>query len=325
MWQDLALRWRQHLERETGLADSTISSYEGDALAWAAWAQRQRIHTPEEVTAADVKEWRDAREQGAGRAPATVNRRLVSLALLLDFAGRQANNPARKVEQLQDADSEDGRALSRNEWNAVRRQAEKAGALATALADLFRFAGPRVGEVGPQEAPADPPLLLGDLTISARAGELRIRKGKGGKRRTVPLVLEAREPLRDYIRGDRALKVDAWAAKRRLTEAQRSWWSSEQAPVFLGERGPLTVRGIRHIVAGLGRDAGLDYTLGPHDLRATFITALLDPSKYGLNREPVPLTVAQRLAGHADISTTARYARPSQDDLARWMGNDLAI
>jgi len=72
-------------------------------------------------------------------------------------------------------------------------------------------------------------------------------------------------------------------------------------------------------VARLGRDARLPYVLGPHDLRATFLTNLVDPHKYGSKREPMPLHVAARMVGHASVDTTARYAAPSLDDLARWM------
>lgn len=317
--------FRRHLEEDTGLAAKTVAAYVADVEVWAAWAGRQGIAGPDQVTAQDVREYRDARERGAGKAVATANRRLTSLALLLDHAGRTGDaNPARRVDHLEDVEHDDGRALTRNEWNAVRRQADLAGPLAEALAALLRYAGPRVGEIAPDAAGDQVPLLLGDLKLGSRSGELRIRRGKGRKQRSVPLVVEAREPLERYIYGERRQRLDAWSRRRGWTEAQRAWWENDQAPVFIGERGPLTIRGIRHLVAGLGERARLEYPLGPHDLRATFITALLDPAKYGLVREAVPITVVARLAGHADISTTARYARPAQDDLLRWMQGDQA-
>jgi integrase len=86
-------------------------------------------------------------------------------------------------------------ALSKTEWNAVRRCAEHAArrdhGLAFALATLFRYAGPRVSEVAALQIP--------DIQISARRGLLIIRRGKGLKHREVPLMQEAREPLEAYL------------------------------------------------------------------------------------------------------------------------------
>lgn len=86
-------------------------------------------------------------------------------------------------------------ALSKTEWNAVRRCAEhlvrRAHGLALALASLFRYAGPRVSEVAALQIP--------DVQVSAWRGVLIIRRGKGLKHREVPLVQEAREPLDAYL------------------------------------------------------------------------------------------------------------------------------
>ena len=75
-------------------------------------------------------------------------------------------------------------ALSKTEWNAVRRCAEAVArrdhGLALALATLFRYAGLRVSEVAALQIP--------DVQISARRGLLIIRRGKGLKHREIPLV-----------------------------------------------------------------------------------------------------------------------------------------
>ena len=319
IWVDTIDSWAADMITETALSERTIRAYLADAEAFARWAEAQGIDGPDHLTTADVREWRDS--GAAGRAPSTVNRRLVSVALLLDHAGRTGrSNPARRVPRLADvAPSDEGRALTLSEWRAVRRAAEAAGQLEAALVALLRYAGPRVGEIAPETAHDPCPLLLGDITIGPRSGEVVIRRGKGAKRRRVPLVLEAREALTAYLEGDRRKRLDAWVIRGRLPAAQRAWWDGPSAPVIIGERGPLTVRGVRHIVERLGREARLPFTLGPHDLRATFITGLVDPDKYRLRKEPMPLHVAARLAGHASVDTTARYAAPSLDDLARWM------
>ena len=52
-----------------------------------------------DVTVQDIREYRDYL-MAAGRAPATVNRALVSLSLFLSACGRSADNPVRKVERV---------------------------------------------------------------------------------------------------------------------------------------------------------------------------------------------------------------------------------
>jgi len=211
-------------------------------------------------------------------------------------------------------------ALSKTEWNAVRRCAEQRvrrdHGLALALATLFRYAGPRVSEVAALQIP--------DVQVSARRGLLIIRRGKGLKHREVPLVQETREPLDAYF-NHREHLAEYWrerAMERR--EAVASWSTWPDGHLFLGQRGPLNERGIREIIAKLGLAAKLPSPLGPHDLRHTFAKSLLDPAAYGLDRPPMPLPAIQQLLGHADIATTTIYTRVSADDLARMMGMSKA-
>src|SRR5258708_20208489 len=110
-------------------------------------------------------------------------------------------------------------ALSKTEWNSVRRCAEQATrrdhGLAFALATLFRYAGPRVSEVAALQIP--------DVQISARRGLLIIRRGKGLKHREIPLVQEAREPLPAYF-NHREHLAEHWRERPRVQgETIASW------------------------------------------------------------------------------------------------------
>jgi site-specific recombinase XerD len=207
-------------------------------------------------------------------------------------------------------------ALSKTEWNAVRRCAEQRvrrdHGLALALATVFRYAGPRVSEVAALQIP--------DVQVSARRGLLIIRRGKGLKHREVPLVQEAREPLDAYF-NHREHLAEYWRERATVDGSVVASWSRwPDGHLFLGQRGPLNERGIREIIAKLGQVAKLPSPLGPHDLRHTFAKSLLDPTAYGLDRPPMPLPAIQQLLGHADIATTTIYTRVSADDLARMMG-----
>lgn len=240
--------------------------------------------------------------------------------LSLFFDTLDSTNPFRNVTMI-DVVEPAPVALSRTEWNAVRRCAEQLvrrdHGLALALATLFRYAGPRVSEVAALQIP--------DARVSVRRGLLIIRRGKGLKHREIPLVQEAREPLDAYFKHREHL-AEHWRERAVIPgEAVAAWSNWPDGHLFLGQRGPLAERGIREIIAKLGQTAKLPSPLGPHDLRHTFAKSLLDPTAYGLDRPPMPLPAIQQLLGHADIATMTIYIRVSADDLARMMGTSESL
>jgi site-specific recombinase XerD len=114
------------------------------------------------------------------------------------------------------------------------------------------------------------------------AGTMRVR-GKGNKVRLVPVVRGAAAALQDWllIRG------------------------REPGPLFhgVGNRnrgGPLTTQAIWKMVQTRAQAAGIP-ALSPHDFRRTFVSDLLDRG--------ADIVTVQKLAGHANVSTTARYDR----------------
>ncbi len=127
------------------------------------------------------------------------------------------------------------------------------------------------------------------MQISARRGLLIIRRGKGLKHREIPLIQEAREPLDTYFT-HRQQVAERWRERARVQGEPVAFWSRwPDGHLFLGQRGPLTERGIREIIAKLGQAAKLPSPLGPHDLRHTFAKSLLDLAAYGLDRQAMPL------------------------------------
>ena len=274
MWHKIAV-WQEKLAHRPDLSAKTIALYTQDARRFATWLQSEHPGLKAtEITPIDAKTYRD--HLLAKRfAPTTINRALISLMLFFDTI--DGTNPFRHLTMIEVVEPAPA-ALSKTEWNAVRRCAEQRvrrdHGLALALATLFRYAGPRVSEVAALQIP--------DVQVSARRGLLIIRRGKGLKHREVPLVQEAREPLDAYFNYREHL-AEYWrerAMKRR--EAVTSWSTWPDGHLFLGQRGPLNERGIREIIAKLGQAARLPSPLGPHDLRYTFAKSLLDPAAYGL-------------------------------------------
>jgi site-specific recombinase XerD len=120
------------------------------------------------------------------------------------------------------------------------------------------------------------------VTIRERSGQVEVRQGKGGRRRVVPLTLTARQAL------------------------QR--WRDTQGPVSTTARVfPLTPRAVQKALARYSRQEGLERPVMPHMLRHTFAKHLVDAG--------VSLDRVAALAGHASLSTTALYTRPTQADL----------
>jgi integrase/recombinase XerC len=117
--------------------------------------------------------------------------------------------------------------------------------------------------------------------------------GKGSKERIVPFGWAAKEALEDY-----ALE-------------QRKKWNSPckgAAAVFLSNRGGrITTRSVARIVEKRLRQAGIAVKLGPHGLRHTFATHLLNGG--------ADLRVIQEMLGHASLSTTQRYTHLNLDQL----------
>lgn len=316
MWNEIA-SWQEKLNLRPDISVKTIALYTQDARRFATWLQQEHPGLKAtEITSTDAKTYRD-HLLAKRYAPTTINRALISLMLFFDTV--EGTNPFRNLTMI-DIVEPAPVALSKTEWNAVRRCAEQAvrrdHGLAFALATLFRYAGPRVSEVVALQIP--------DVQVSARRGLLIIRRGKGLKHREILLIQEARDPLDAYFKYREHL-AEYWRERATVQgEVVASWSRWPDGHLFLGQRGPLTERGIREIIAKLGQAAKLASPLGPHDLRHTFAKALLDPAAYGLDRQPLPLPAIQQLLGHADIATATIYTRVSSDDLARMMGTSEA-
>lgn len=126
-------------------------------------------------------------------------------------------------------------------------------------------------------------LTWADVTLLPRSGKAAIRKGKGDKARVVPLNTH----VRDALDGVRPAIVEG--------------------PIFRGKRGPYTDRGIRNLLAVLGRRADVSH-VHPHRFRHDAARRLV---------EAVDLPTVATLLGHNRLDTVRIYAQPDQAALER--------
>jgi integrase/recombinase XerC len=151
-----------------------------------------------------------------------------------------------------------------------------------AVLEVFYSTGVRVSEL----------VGLSWADIDFQLGIIRV-VGKGSKERIVPIGDIALAALRDYA------------------QEQRKKWNLSckgETPVFLNNRGErITARSVARIVEKHLKQAGIQIQMGPHGLRHSFATHLLNSG--------ADLRVIQELLGHASLSTTQRYTHLNLDQL----------
>lgn len=151
-----------------------------------------------------------------------------------------------------------------------------------AMLELLYSSGVRVSEFTALE--------LGDIDLVA--AELRVRQGKGGKPRVVPLGRAACLWVGRYLRDVRPTLVR----------------STGQLAIFLSREGcRWSRRTIAQLMRGLALQAGIRTPLTAHTLRHTFATHML--------RGKASLRHLQEMLGHAKLSTTQVYTKVDISDL----------
>jgi integrase/recombinase XerC len=151
-----------------------------------------------------------------------------------------------------------------------------------AILEVFYSTGIRVAEL----------VGLNWSDVDFQLGIVRV-VGKGSKERIVPIGEVALQSLRDYGQ-----------------ELRQEWKlpCTGANAVFLNRRGArITTRSVARIVEKHLREAGIAIKMGPHGLRHTFATHLLNGG--------ADLRVIQEMLGHASLSTTQRYTHLNLDQL----------
>lgn len=137
-------------------------------------------------------------------------------------------------------------------------------------------------------------LLVGDLFLDVGAGNVLVRRGKGGKTRLVAIGDALVAYLTQYI---------AWKVAIGEPIAARS-------PLFLSERkGPLTRSAVHRVWKRALREATLPTRWGVHATRHSYAVEVY--------RKTRDLRLTQRLLGHSSPVVTSVYANLLDDDVRR--------
>ncbi len=260
----------RYLEVQRSASHHTIRAYRKDLEEFSSFVTKPL----EEIELIDVRGF-IARQIKDGLNKATAGRRLASVRSFLRFLQREGYvkfNPAKlvstpKTQKLlpKFLTVDDVFSLVEKPGNIGFTHARD-----RAILELLYSSGLRVGEIAG----------LNVEDVNTKEGLVKVR-GKGKKERILPVGSKAVDAMKSYL-----------VEKILLKKKERA--------MFLNRRGTkLSERGIRRIVVKYAKMAGISGQIGPHTLRHTFASHLLQSG--------ADLRVIQELLGHSSLSTTQKY------------------
>src|SRR3954452_18465122 len=188
-------RFLHDLERQE-TSPNTRRSYQLDLLHFASWFARTAGEgfSPEAVTPTDVREYRGYLLNVEKRQPATVNRRLAALRRFFQWAkasGLVKELPTDNVKGVASSPRAPHWLEKRDVDRLIRTVERHGNTRDLAIVLTLRHTGIRGSELSG--------LTLGAVETPERKAPLTVRSGKGSKFRMLPLNVDARRALANYL------------------------------------------------------------------------------------------------------------------------------
>lgn len=230
-----------------------------------------------------------AKLESAGYKPATINKFLAAVRGTIRAAWLDGQIPADdyqkavSVKSVRSSELPAGRELQSGELSALLEACENdksiAGTRDAAIIALMYSCGLRRDEVIKLEL-SDYETDTGKMTV----------KGKGKKERV------------SWLTGGAALALADWLKLRGDTPGGLFVPINKGGRITSYER--MTSKAIYNMLQKRADEAGVKH-FSPHDLRRTFVSDLLDAG--------ADIVTVSKMAGHANVATTARYDRRPEE------------
>lgn len=283
--------FERYLHGERARSAHTVRAYLADVYSLLGFAVQEGIRDLDQLELGSLRRWLGAQSE-AGMARSTLARRAATARSFTKWALREeliATDPAIRLQAPKRGKSLPG-VLQQQQIlrvvDSLDAAAADGGPLALrdrAMVELLYATGVRVGELAG--------LDIDDMNPDRRS--LRVI-GKGNKERTVPFGVPA------------ALAIDDWLRRGRPALAT----ATSGPALFLGVRGKrVDPRQVRAVVAVLLQELGDTAATGPHALRHSAATHLLDGG--------ADLRAVQEILGHSSLATTQIYTHVSVDRLRK--------
>ena len=286
--------FERHLRAERSLSPHTVRAYLGDVSSLLEHAHRAGVQAPDGLDATHLRGWL-AHQHSSGAARTTLARRGAAARTFTAFAHRRgwlATDPGPQL----------GTLKTRRTLPHVLRQDEMRAVLDTAARRTEATETRLQAAVALRDAAVLEVLYATGIRVSELCGltpdsfdharrTVRVR-GKGDKERTVPVGVPALRAVTRWLdQGRPALAI-----------------TSSGPALFLGVRGGrLDPRTARRIVHQRLREGGATRAVGPHGLRHSAATHLLEGG--------ADLRSVQEILGHSSPATTQIYTHVSIERL----------
>ena len=266
-----------YLEHERGCSAATSTAYGSDVGALLRYLAQEGVEGCVESLTAQVLRRYVSWLSISGYSAGTIARRVYAISSLFRYLvsyGYAEGNPCqcvvvpkrrRRMPSVLSLEEARGALVASEDHRWARM-----GFRNRAIVAVLLFCGLRRAEVAG----------LATSDVDLRSGWLKVRNGKGGRPRSVPLVREVGDALRDWLEFRPAVDHDC---------------------LFTGLGGKaLGCKGVANVFKRSAKGAGVWRAgVSAHTARHTFASLLL--------QEGCDLVSIQQLLGHADLSSTSIY------------------